>query len=164
MSEVAFLTRVRKKEADPLRKFLRNLRKRPGGSPFANMGTHFARFVVIDIGKPHLLFTSRFDGDEVTYLSSLAGKAEAQDIWGHCVQPGARDERALREYLLNPDAQVHAVYAIPRWSDVTVAEVNDAMASQSELVRFALQAEGLSALELAHSFRLLPSVRRVIEQ
>jgi hypothetical protein len=168
LPEVAFLTPVAAERGEDLRTLLRALSAEGRESPFAglSLGTHFARFVVIDIGEPHLLFTSRFDGCERDYLTALAAIATAREIWEHCVRPDPVDERSLREYLLEDRAdRVPASYVVcALQSGDTVARIRAAMTLQDEVSSFATHSEGLDAIDLAHEFRELEPVRRIVER
>ncbi len=169
MPEVALLTPIAHGRAQALRACLRGLPTSPReSSPFANLwlGTHFARFVVISVGEPQLLFTSRFDGDEREYLSRLAAREQAWKIWEHCVKPDPVNEDSLRDYLLDDAAaRVPESYVVCALQEQdTVARINAAMALQDELARFATRAQGLDAIDLAHAFRELTPVREIAEQ
>jgi hypothetical protein len=168
MTEVAVLTRVRAGEGEALSSYLRALRAQARDpSPFAglSLGTHFARFVVIELGTPHLLFTSRFDGPERDYLKALSGHADAQAIWTYCVEPDPVSQPALLAYLMDDKrARLTPSYVIALTGGAdTVARINDALALQGELARFAVQAGGLDAVDFAHTFWELPGVQRILE-
>ncbi len=163
MPEVAVLTRVRHGCGQELRSRLRALRPTDSHpNPFAGLsqGTHFARFVVLDIGAPHLLFTSRFDGSERSYLTALAGVEAACAIWELCVEPDPVNPGTLGDYLLHGGAaRVPASYVMSALKpEHTVARVNAAIRLRDELAAFAEQAENLDADDLAQAFRALPSV------
>lgn len=164
MPEVALLTQVKRGSEQELRDYLRALQAQDP-MPFANLGTHFARFVVIDVDGPHLLFTSRFDGKEAEYLTALAAVGAATEIWGHCVEPDPLDRDSLCKYLLKDRAaRVPASYVVSALNEQeTVERINAALALRDELSDFAATAEGLDAIDLAHAFRELTPVRRIAE-
>ncbi len=186
MTEFAVFTPVRSNREDSLRKLLRSLRvppptaqSTPSGpavkareGPFTSLagGTHFARFVVIETGgrwcrRPHLLFTSRFDGDVGVYLGALAARSEARAIWEHCKRPAERPltAEALRHYLLHFRADhappSYVVSACP--PSATVAGINAALELRAELSRFATDAGQLDATALTHAFRELDAIRQI---
>jgi hypothetical protein len=179
MAEVAVLTPVREGRAEPLRALLRALRRpeEPGDvpaardSPFAKIGvTHFARLVVIDIGSPRLLFTSRFDGDERRYLTQFAASASALEIYTHCRRPvrhdpDALDEHTLLHYLLRyRDDRVPPSYVISAFpNDATVARINAALALRERLARLALETQGADALVIAERFRQETLIRELAQ-
>jgi hypothetical protein len=184
MPEVALFTPVKRGAAPALRKYLRELPSGGGPvSPFARGPagnaaaladdpepgiTHFARFVVIRLGgdDPRLLFTTRFDGDEHTYLAWLASLEAAQMIWAYCERPGQSDAETLRRYLSDPHSpdRLQAEYVVSLVADgVSVPAVNRALALREQLRAFAQKAQGMTALELAQAFRMLEAVGRVAE-
>lgn len=139
-------------------------------SPFSGRlpPTHFARLVVIErqLPDPHLLFSSHFDGPPERYLRALAATPEALEIWGHCdlgdeFEP--LDAAALERYLLALGRSLPSQYvvnAVP--AGLTVAEVNAALALREDLSRFATRAAARDGTALAHDFRQLPSIRRLL--
>lgn len=120
-------------------------------SPLARLPlpTHFARWVVMALDGPRLLFSSRFDGEPDRYLDALARLEEAAQIWGHC--EGLEDRAALRQYLERH--RLRSPYVLSAWPKASVAEVNTALDRRSALSRFAVEAEGLDPVGLAHAFR-----------
>jgi len=165
MPEVAILTPVKRGSERALREYLHRLRKSRSPCAELGQGTHFGRFVVIDIGKPHLLFTSRFDGSEGTYLADLADREAARTIWAHCRRPDPVNADSLRDYLLEDHAdRVPASYVVSILEkEYTVARIKAAMDLQGELSDFAIRAEKLDAISLAQAFRELQPVRRIAE-
>lgn len=168
MPEVAFLTKVTKGQEEALRDHLRALQADDGArTPFAELAarTHFARFVVIASGEPHLLFTSRFDGRELDYLSDLARTDTALAIWKYCAQPRPLDNQSLRAYLLRDrSARIPPSYVVCVLKDTdTVKRINGAMSLQRKLSDFALEAQGMNPIDLAHAFRQLHAVREIAE-
>jgi len=179
MPELATLTRVKEGEGGHLRTYLRGLSSpalRPaapaGGldadasSPFAGLlpdGTHFARFVVVDIPAPHLLFSTRFDGDEDEYLAALADTEAARRIWERCREPSPVNRETLHRYLLcDEDARVQASYVVSAFDpQATVAQINHALELRAVISRFAAGSSELDAVALAHTFRGLELVRRL---
>jgi len=168
MPEVAFLTKVRRGREEALRNHLRALQDGAGAlPPFGELAarTHFARFVVIASGEPHLLFTSRFDGSERAYLSDLAATDEAIEIWEYCAQPRPLDNQSLRAYLLRDrSARIPPSYVVCVLKDTdTVKRINGAMSLQRKLSDFALEAQDMNPIDLAHAFRQLRAVREIAE-
>ncbi|TMK98922.1 MAG: hypothetical protein E6G34_05295 [Actinobacteria bacterium] len=180
MPELGLLTPIRDGQAEGLRELLRGLTGQGDGkdrspealeSPFAELSvTHFARLVVIDIGSPHLLFTTRFDGDERRYLADFAKSASACEIYKRCKRPKrARldqlDEQTLRAYLLHYHAdRVPASYVVSAFpADATVAQINAALELRAMLSRFAVHEQGAPAVALAHRFRQERLIREQAE-
>jgi len=179
MPEVTILTPIRDGEAKGLRELLRSLRRGAGDdlapaaldSPFAGLSvTHFARLVVIDVGPPSLLLTSRFDGDERSYLSKLGQSAAALEIYRRCKRPSRRrraqlDAETLRDYLLNYRAdRVQASYVVSAFpTDATVARINAALELRAALSRFAVREQSSPAVVLAHRFRQEPLIREMAQ-
>jgi hypothetical protein len=163
VSEIGVLTRVKDKQGEELRKYLRSLPR----DLFTNLSerTHFARLVVIELsGRPHLLFTSRFDGAAGGYLRSLISDSRALEIWDYCAEPEDVTEASVLAHLMNARSQVAASYVVALTKPaVTVRRINAALALQERLSQFALAAEGMSAVELAQEFWELEPVRDVLE-
>jgi hypothetical protein len=135
-------------------------------SPFAEMPprTHFARLVVIDIRKPHLFFTSRFDGAEEDYLAALAAAPKTAAIWGHCKRPARVDARALTDYFLRGRDRVDASYVLSVWGgEFSVAQVNRALELRAAVAGLAARSGELDAAALSHAFRQLEPVARLAE-
>jgi hypothetical protein len=133
-----------------LRSYLRALRE----SPLARLpiATHFARWVILPLDGPRLLFSSRFDGDAGRYLDALAGLEEAAAIWSNCESEDDLHEPAkLRAFL--SDHRVESPYILPAWPTASVEEVNQALDLRAELSRFAVEAQALDPVGLAHAFR-----------
>jgi len=133
-----------------LRSRLRSLHE----SPLARLApaTHFARWVIVPLDGPRLLFSSRFDGDAGRYLDALARLEEAADIWSHCEGDDDLHEPAkLRAFLLRHELE--SPYVVSAWPKASVEEVNQALDSRAELLRFALDARALDPVGLAHAFR-----------
>lgn len=139
-------------------------------SPFSGVlpPTHFARFVVIalDHDRPHLLFTSAFDGDTVGYLGALARTPEAVAIWSHC-QFADGDEpltaAGLERYLCDPGNWRSAQYVVSAIDDgVTVDQVNRALALRGQLGGLMARVGALDPTALAHDFRQLPAVQALM--
>lgn len=139
-------------------------------SPFSGVlpATHFARFVVIalDHDRPHLLFTSAFDGDTVKYLRALAHTPEAVAIWSHCqVADGDQPLAAelLERYLCDRGNWRSAQYVVSAVDDeVTVDQVNRALSLRAQLGRLMARADALDPTALAHDFRQLPAVQALM--
>lgn len=176
MADIAILTRVGSGRSGALRDHLRDLPRRGAGepgagsataragqpSPFDGLGTHFARLVVIDIGQPHLLFTSRFDGDEGKYLTALAKVPQAVGIWSHCELPRPVDASTLRHYFLSGQDRVPASYVIAVLDPAsTVAQINRALKLRATISDFASSWQDADAVTLAHSFRQLEEIREL---
>jgi hypothetical protein len=137
-------------------------------SPLARVpGTHFARWVIIGdvvyegleqkerdhLKQPRLLFTSNFDGELAPYLEALrVGLSESADeIWGHCRgYPRSADARAFTDYFAAH--QVNNSLFFAAYGDRTVADVRRSLALRTELIDFALRAQGLGAVELKRAF------------
>ncbi|HEX4008756.1 MAG TPA: hypothetical protein VHX62_02035 [Solirubrobacteraceae bacterium] len=180
MGQALIITPVRPGQAGALNRYLAELPRdvAPAGpddrpavpiSPFTGVlpPTHFARFVVIALhDEPHLLFSSRFDGAVSDYLQALAATPEAVRIWSHC-QIGGRDDTvdhpSLDRYLCDPRHQLPSQYvvsAIP--VKLTVGQINAAVALREQVSRFAVRAGDLDPWALAHDFRQLPAIRRLL--
>ena len=180
VGQVLIITPVKDGEADILNRHLAQLPRdaaptgpgappAPPASPFTGAlpPTHFARFVVISLeDRPHLLFSSRFDGEVSDYLRALAGTDEAVEIWRHCQVGGdgdTLDHASLEGYLRDCSHQLPSQYvvsAIP--PQVTVGQVNAALALRAQVSRFVARAGGLDPGALAHEFRQLPAIRRLL--
>jgi hypothetical protein len=179
MPEIGILTPVGRGNEERLRSLLREISKSrlpapPARaaledglpSPFAEMPprTHFARLVVIDIREPHLLFTSRFDGDERDYLAALATAPKTAAIWGHCKRPAPVDSGTLADYFISGPDRVEASYVLSVWGPtVTVAEVNRALELRAAIASLATRSRELSPAALSHAFRQLDPVARLAE-
>lgn len=141
----------------------------PGdASPLAGVrGTHFARWVVIDdviyegsqqgerehLKHARLLFTSNFDGELDAYLEALrTGLGDDVDtIWGHCIgYPGSSDPHAFTAYLRHH--QVDSSLFFAAYGDRTVEQVRRSLAVRTQLISFALRAQGLGGPELKAAF------------
>lgn len=137
-------------------------------SPLAGVvGTHFARWVVIDdviyqgpdqgdrdhLEHPRLLFTSNFDGDLDPYLEALrTGLGDSADtIWGHCIgYPGRADADAFARYIRHH--QIDSSLFFAAYGDRTVQDVKRSLAARTKLIEFALRAQGLGARQLKEAF------------
>jgi hypothetical protein len=182
MSETLILTAVKPDQVKGLRRYLNELprdaepadpdqpRQAPR-SPFSGAvpPTHFARLVVIELeDRHHLLFSGRFDGPVAEYLRALAATETALAIWGHCDLSTALDHRALdpdvlAEYLCDPRHRLPAQYVVSAFpAEVTVAEINAALALRTQVSGFAARAPVLDQSALAHEFRQLPAIRRLL--
>ena len=182
MGEVVIITPVRRGQTERLNGYLAGLpRDSPsparGGarhvtrSPFSDTlpPTHFARFVVIELdGDPYLMFSSRFDGAVAEYLHALSATEQALAIWSHCVLPGAEgalDRAALERHLRDPEHQLRSQYvvsAVP--AAITVGQVNAALTLRDQLSGLAARARTLDQSALAHEFRQLPAIRRLLSR
>lgn len=166
MGEVVLLTPVAPDAVGALQDYLRGLRTRAGErSPFAlEPGrTHFARFVVLQLDDPQLLFTSRFDGDERTYLEALAGVPDACAVFEHCRRPEPVTEQTLRDYLMdNHEARLPVSYVVPWQEPASVAEINEAIELRAALRDLAQKSETLGAVGFAHELRQMRMVRRLL--
>ena len=184
MGEVLILTPVTRGQVTHLRRQLDGLprdraptapdeRRAVPRSPFSGAlpPTHFARLVVIELDDVHhLLFSSRFDGPVREYLMALAATETALAIWDHCHWPG-RDEHGaltgdeLRAYLCQPDHHLSPQYVVSAFpAGVTVAQVNAALRLRTQVSRLAARATTLDQWALAHEFRQLPGVRRLLSR
>lgn len=182
MGQVGVITPVSERRADDLRRYLETELPRDGPptaagatatttSPFTGVlpATHFARFVVIELDeRPHLLFSSRFDGPEHAYLRALAQTPQAVTIWSHCQigPPGQQlTAAALQRHLCdhrNWSPAPYVVSAIP--PEVTVGQINRALSLRRDLAHFVTYAARLDPAARAHAFRELPSVRRLLSE
>lgn len=137
-------------------------------SPLARVpGTHFARWVLIGdvvyegdgqrrdhLAVGRLLFSSNFDGSPDPYIEALriglAGHAD--EIWGNCTgYPGSEDGAAFAAYLRA--YQVESSLFFAAYGEQTVGEVKRNLAARRDLIKFALDAQGQSAVELKAAFR-----------
>ena len=161
------LTPITNGQETTLARYLNTLA--PGdASPLAGVrGTHFARWVVIDdvihegsqegerghLKHARLLFTSNFDGDRDPYLEALRTGLgdDADTIWGHCIgYPGSRDPLAFAAYLRHH--QVDSSLFFAAYGDRTVEQVKRSLAVRTQLIAFALGAQGLGGTELKAAF------------
>ncbi len=178
MGAVLIITPVKPGHDEALALYLEQLPRDPllpAGSPGETIRspfsaalppTHFARFVVIELhDQKYLMFSSRFDGPLHVYVRALAATDEALTIWSHCVMPAGDgvDRIGLRHYLSDPRNHCRSPYvvdAFPR--PVTVAQVNAALTLRSQLARLAARAAGFHPTDLAHDFRQLPAIQRLM--
>lgn len=150
MGDLVVVAPVVPNRESELREHLRGL----GESPLAQLPheTHFARFVILSVDGPRLFFSSRFDVSVERYIAALAELPGAGTIWSFCASPrDLRDPRHLRRYLTRH--RVKSPYILSLWPDVSVNEVNDALALQRRFTRFMLEAGSLDPAGLAHAFR-----------
>jgi hypothetical protein len=133
-----------------LRHHLRGL----AASPLVQLphATHFARFVVVPLDGPRLLFSSRFDVSVESYIGALARLPAAATIWCHCESgEDLRDPARLSEYLT--DNRLTSPYLLDPWPKVSVAEVNEALERQARLSALVVEAAVLGPIGLVHAFR-----------
>jgi len=133
---------------------LRNHLRGLVASPLAQLPheTHFARFVVVPLDGPRLLFSSRFDVSVESYIEALARLPAAATIWSHCESgEDLRDPVSLSEYLT--EHRLRSPYILAPWPKVSVREVNEALERQARLSTFVVEAAALSPTALAHAFR-----------
>jgi hypothetical protein len=133
-----------------LRAYLREL----APSPLVQLPceTHFARFVVVPLDGPRLLFSSHFDVSVGSYIEALARLPGAATIWSHCeADTDLNDPANLHRYLI--DNRLSSPYILAAWDNVSVREVNQALELRSRLSRLVVEAEALGAVGLAHAFR-----------
>lgn len=162
MSEIGVLTRVKKKQGEALREYLRELPT----DLLTKLSdrTHLARLVVIELDKrPHLFFTSRFDGSAEEYLRRLLADDRVLEIWTYCVKPKEVTRASVLAHLLKERNQVPASYVVALAKAPTVRQINAALELQERLSAFALEAEEMSAVHLAQEFWELDPVREVLE-
>jgi hypothetical protein len=135
-------------------------------SPFTDVpGTHVARFVVMSAlgtGDPtsrkrlrpvRLLFSAVVDGPAEAWLWGLFEKqGEAfERVWRHCVGwPERRDSTARSRWLL--DQRLPVTYSVIA-HDVSVAEIERALAVRQALREVAAEPAGLSPAELRAVYR-----------
>ena len=150
MGDLVVIAPVLATRETDLREHLTGLR----GSPIERLplDTHFARWVVVPLDGPRLLFSSHFDGSVELYVEALAGLDEAAAIWSHCeTEDDLHDPSTLRAFLV--EHIVEASYLLPAWPKASVVEVNEALDRRAALSRFALETQGLDPVGLAHAFR-----------
>lgn len=182
MGQVAIITPVSDDRADALRALLSQLPRdrRPTAqgpvatppSPFTGVlpPTHFARFVVIELDdrRPHLLFTSAFDGDTRDYLHALAAIPIAREIWSHCQIAGDGDAltaAGLDRYLCDERHWRPAHYVVNSLPDeVTVGTVNRALSLRAQLGALMTRAGAMDPTALAHDFRQLPAIQALLRR
>jgi hypothetical protein len=90
----------------------------------------------------YLLFTSTFNGTVPAYLEELRTGlgAEADDVWGHCVNyPGHHRAAPFRRYLLHNSLPVHLWFAAYQ---ATVPEVRTALDLRERHIAFARRVQG----------------------
>jgi hypothetical protein len=180
VGQVAIITPVAGGREADLRRFLSALprdaaptaagRATTPPSPFSGVlpPTHFARLVVIalDDDRPHLFFTSVFDGDTVDYLRALAVTPEALAIWGHCQLShggGTLTAGALQHYLCDTANWRPAQYVVSAIPDgLTVGQVNRALSLRAQLGALISRAGARDPTALAHDFRQLPAVQALM--
>jgi hypothetical protein len=136
---------------EPLKRHLAGLKQR---SPLAELPchTHFARFVVLPLDGPQLLFSSRFDATEDAYIAALSQSAELRAIWAHCASDeDLGDPETLRRYLTAHS--IDSPYILAAWSGVSVREVNLALERRARLGKLVTDAETLGPVGLGHAFR-----------
>ena len=182
MGQVGIITPVTDGRVEELAAFLSALprdqppsaaaRATTPSSPFTGAlpPTHFARFVVIrlDHEKPHLFFSSAFDGDTVDYLRALAATPTAHEIWSHCQftdNSGPLTAAALDRYLCDERNWRPAQYVVNALPDgITVGAVNRALSLRAQLGALVTRAPTLDPTALAHDFRQLPTVQTLLRR
>jgi hypothetical protein len=150
VGDLVVVAPVRSTRETALREHLRGLTP----SPLAELpcDTHFARFVILQVDGPRLLFSSRFDVGVKRYVEALAGLPAAATIWSHCEsQHDLHDPEQLRRYLTR--RRLKSPYILPVWPKASVREVNEALELQSRLSRFVVEASELGPVGVAHAFR-----------
>jgi hypothetical protein len=178
MGDVLIITPVKAGKADALSQYLATLPRDgtsppdgpagAGRSPFSGAlpPTHFARLVIVELHhRPHLLFSSRFDGPAREYLRALTATEQAVTIWGHCedTRGAAFDRESLERYLCDRARWLRSQYvvsAIP--SGLTVGQINAALTLRRQVSALAARAAGLDQWALAHEFRQLPAIRHLL--
>jgi hypothetical protein len=137
-------------------------------SPLARVpGTHLARWVVIGdvkyqgdgqrrrdhLAAPRLLFTSNFDGPRDPYLEALRTNLaqDADAIWHHCRgYPGHRNAEAFADWMRAH--QLDSALFFAAYGTYTVEQVHANLETRSNLIDFALHAQGLDPAELKQRF------------
>jgi hypothetical protein len=72
-------------------------------------------------------------------------------VWGHCIgYPGAEDSIAFANYLLHH--QIDSSLFFAAYGDRTVQDVKRSLALRTQMIDFALRAQGLPASELKAAF------------
>lgn len=150
MGDLVVVAPIEPAREEPLKRHLEGLEH----SPLADLpcDTHFARFVVLPLDGPRLLFSSRFDGGADSYIAALSRSPGARAIWAHCASDEELDSpESLGRYLTAHS--VRSPYILAAWKGVSVREVNDALERQARLGKLAAEAEKLGPIGLAHAFR-----------
>jgi hypothetical protein len=137
----------------------------PASSPLARLPrTHFGRWVILDdfvhderqprpdrLWSRYLIFTSNFDGDRDSYLKELCRLPEAHQIWSHCAgAPAGGTPFELAEYLKHN--QVRTGFFVAAYPKATAPHVKASLAQRDALIRFAVDAQGMDASDLAREF------------
>jgi hypothetical protein len=148
-----------------LRAYLESLPQR--GSPLERLGrTHFARWVIVEdfvndpeqphedhLSRPHLIFTSNFDGPTDSYLDELCERLapEAAEIWGRCAGcPAGAVGAELKRYLL--DNRVHTGFFVAAYGQATVAKVKAALELRERMIDLAVRSQGMPPDDLKRAF------------
>jgi hypothetical protein len=100
-----------------------------------------------------LIFTASFDGELDAFLREICAElpAEADAIFNHCVgYPGTREPSEFIRYV--KQSQVHNHYFLTPYPDATVQEVRDSLALRQRLTEFAINSQGLDAVDLQQRF------------
>ena len=150
-----------------LRRHLRNL-PTAEGSPLARVPrTHFGRWVIVPQpafeGAPmhpdpfksqYLLFSACFDGDLPSYLDdlcSLIGE-ECDLVWSHCAgYPGTAERAAFARYLQHNQIDTEVYFSA--YPEATVGRVRESLARRDQLLRFAVDTQGLDDSQLQQRFQ-----------
>jgi hypothetical protein len=137
-------------------------------SPLARLAaTHFARWVIVEdvvyeggrqrrdaLKASRLLFTSNFDGPLDAYLEAMRTDLgeDADAVWGHCAgYPGRADAPAFAAYFRRH--QVESALFFGAYGDRTVEQVRSDLARRTQLITFAMAAQGLEPAELQARFQ-----------
>lgn len=180
MNQLGIITSVTAGREQPLKAYLSNLPRDtpptgdgpgpPPTSPFTGAlpPTHFARFVVIELDRPCLLFTAGFDGATADYLRALAATTAAQGIWSHCHldKSGETPTAAeLERYLCDRGNWRPAQYVVSAIPDgTTVAQINRALSLRAQLASLLTRAATLDPTALAHDFRQLAAIHALLRR
>ena len=148
-------------EEEPLRARLEGYTAQT--SPLAaTPGTHFGRWAIVadfvhdaperdPLERPHLLFTSNFDGELDPYLRALAALPEAQALWAHCAgAPAPGDPDALAGYLRR--SRQPTGFFVAAYGQATVPEVVASLAQRERVIALAIDAQAMTPAELRRAF------------
>ena len=153
--------------AEPaLRDYLRDM-PRGASSPLARSSrTHVGRWHIIDrlppyevprqdeLRRAHLLFSVSVDGDERSYLEQLTRMlaAEIPELWGRCEgYPGLASSSAFVRWLL--EHRVRTSFFFAAYSNATVNDVREALATRRQALAFALRAQEMDPADRLAAFR-----------
>ena len=161
------ITAITPGRTEQVRAFIEGL-PRGEDAPIARLGVvHTSRLQIFDtlvyqgapqvrdrLNNDYLVFTAAFDGDDLDrFLDAIADSIpEADQWWGHCVgYPGAKDRVGFKRWIKHNKINT-GLFAVA-YPNESVRAIVDALSLRERIVEFALQAQGLSAVELQAGFR-----------